>query len=167
MKVGGVENDLKVVFGPVTFCRGPGKYLAFLAQPVWSLEGFNALCPAPVNRNYVFTKQGKQLDVEAPAFKDEQAVYYRKRWAWTVIESLRPSNIQWDDVKEDDPETWLNVEPELRKNLAIYEFAAVMRLIDEANALDGDKLEENAKTFFQIQAQRTSQPSQDTEAANS
>lgn len=167
MKVGGVANDRNVVFGPLTFKRGEGRYLAFLAQPVWSLDEFQALCPVPVNRNYVFTKEGKQLDPESPAFRDDLATYYRKRWAWTVLKSLEPSNIEWDTVKANDPDTWLGIEAELKANLSIYEFAAVMKLIDEANALDADKLEENAKTFFQIQAQHTAQNTQPTEAVNS
>lgn len=167
MKVSGVANNPEVVFGPIVFKRGDGQFWAFLARPVWSLDEFNALCPAPVNRNYVFTKDGKQIDAEAPAYLSELTEYYRKRWAWTVLKSLEPSNIDWDTVKANDPNTWVNIETELKANLSIYEFAAVMKLVDEANALDSAKLEENAKTFFQMQAQHTPQNTQATEAVSS
>lgn len=152
MKVNGVKNDKTVLFGPVTFKRGEGKFLAFYAQPVWSMDEFNALCPVPANRNYVFTAAGRQLDDQAPAYLEELKDFYRKRWGYVMMKALEPSKIEWERVNPSDPKTWGLVEEELRAELAVYEFAKVAKLVDEANALDEDKLEENAKSFFQLVA---------------
>lgn len=152
MKVNGVGNDKKVLFGPVVFKRGDNKFWSFYAQPVWSMDEFNALCPAPVNRNYVFTAAGKQLDDQAPAYLEELKDFYRRRWGFVMMKSLEPSSIQWEKVNPSDPKTWGLVEEELRGELSVYEFAKVAKLVDEANALDEDKLEENAKSFFQLAA---------------
>lgn len=167
MKVGGVENDKSVVFGPVTFSRGKNKFLAFYAQPVWDLDEFNRLCPPPVNKNYVFTKGGKQLDSEAPAYLHDLQEYYRRRWGYVVLKSLEPSQIEWGTVNVSDPSTWGLVQSELQKELSVYEFAKVMNLVDEANALDETKLEENAKSFFQLRAQPIDVNTQNGEAESS
>lgn len=152
MKVNGVTNDKDVKFGPVVFKRGPNKFLTFYAQPVWSMDEFNSICPAPVNRFYVFTTAGKQLDDQAPAYLEELKEFYRRRWGYVMMKSLEPSKIEWGKVNPSDPKTWGFVEEELRGELSVYEFAKVAKLVDEANALDEDKLEENAKSFFQLAA---------------
>lgn len=152
MKVNGVSNDKNVKFGPVVFKRGANKFLTFYAQPVWSMDEFNAVCPPPVNRSYIFTKNGKELDDNAPAYLEELKQFYRKRWGYVMLKSLEPSKIEWGKVNPSDPKTWSMVEEELREELSIYEFAKVAKLVDEANALDEEKLEENAKSFFQLAA---------------
>jgi len=168
MQVGGIEATKEAIFGPLPFKRGKD-ILAFFAQPVWDMDEFNVLCPPPVNRNYRFTKGGKELDPDAPVYKEALAAYGRKRWGYIVMKSLEPSNIKWNKVKADDPETWLNVEEELRETLAHFEFSKLMELVHEANALDEEKLAENAKLFFQRTAQQAdpSENSPDSEVANS
>jgi hypothetical protein len=84
--------------------------------------------------------------------------YALRRWSWLVIKSLEPSfkpigDLEWERVKPDDPRTWGLVEDELKDGLAVFEFTKVMALVDEANALDAEKLAANAETFFQIAAQ--------------
>lgn len=153
MKINGVSTDKSsAIFPapdkPLTFRRG-NQFLAFYAQPVWDMDEFNELCPMPENTHFRFEKGGKVKDPDAPAYRAALAEYSRKRWGYVVLKSLEPSNIEWDGVSLDDPSTWLNVEEELKKVLAVYEFARVMELVDEANAIDDAKLEENAKSFFQ------------------
>ena len=152
MKVGGVETSREALFGPLTFRRGKD-YLVFYAQPVWDLDEFNLRCPAPVNNHHMFTKGGKVIDPKAPAYLDALAEHSRKRWGYIVLKTLEPSNITWDNVSLVDPSTWVNVEQDLKRSLGLYEFSRVMRLVDEANAIDEEKLEENAQSFFQQQAQ--------------
>lgn len=168
MKVNGVSTDKsKAIFGPLTFKRGD-QFLAFYAQPVWTLDEFEALCPPPVNEYYRFTKNGKEKDPDAPAYRDMISIYSRKRWGYVVLKSLEPSKIEWDKVSLDDPNTWKDVEQELRAELGLYEFAKVMTLVDEANAIDAAKLEENAQSFFQLMsAEDTSKSSQPVEAESS
>lgn len=149
MKVNGVSADKSsALFGPLVFKRGE-EFLAFYAQPVWDLDEFRASCPEPENTYTRFTKNGKEADPNAPAYQEALTEYYRKRWGYVVLKSLEPSNIEWEGVSLSDPGTWGEVERELKSNLALYEFAKLMQLVDEANAIDDDKLEENAETFFQ------------------
>jgi hypothetical protein len=165
MRINGVSADKDAAIfpapgKPLTFKRGQN-FLAFYAQPVWDMDEFNALCPLPENKNFRFEKGGKVKDPDAPAWRETLSEYSRKRWGYVVLKSLEPSNIEWDGVSLDDPSTWLTVEEELKKHLAVYEFAKVMELVDEANAIDAAKLEENAESFFQqsLRAEDTSENS--------
>lgn len=148
MKVNGVELTREVLFGPITFKRGDS-FVAFYAQPVWDLDEFYLACPVPKNDFVRFEKGGKVADPDHPAYREKLAQWHRKRWGYVTLKTLEPSNIEFDNISLDDPETWVNVEAELKANLGLYEFAQVSSLVDEANALDAEKLEENAKSFFQ------------------
>lgn len=168
MKVNGVTVDKSTaLFGPLTFKRGDA-FLAFYAQPVWDLEEFHALCPYPENTYTRFTKNGKEPDPDAPAWRELVSRYQRKRWGYVVLKSLEPSKIEWEGVSIEDPSTWDKVEAELSSNLGLYEFAKVMQLVDEANAIDDAKLEENAQSFFlMLQKADTEKNSQAAEAESS
>jgi hypothetical protein len=173
MRINGVTTDKAAAIfpapdKPLTFKRGD-QYLAFLAQPVWNFNEFHALCPLPENNNYRFEKGGKVKDPDAPAYQEALANYGRQRWGYMVLKSLEPSNIEWDNVSLTRPKTWGEVETELKANLSFYEFAKVMELVDEANALDERKLEDNAQSFFQMMRKSSEQPKsgQPVEAENS
>lgn len=170
MKVNGQEATKEVVFGPLCFKRGPKQFLTFYAQPVWSYSEFDQLCPAPENKNVIFTRDGKQTDHNAPAHKHALKEHGVRRWGYYILKSLEPSHIEWDTVDLEDPKTWGLVEQELRDNLAHFEYQQLMALVDEANALDADKLAENAATFFQIadleSAAEASNPSPSGEPEN-
>lgn len=136
---------------PLTFKRGKMR-LAFLAQPVWDFDEFEELVPMPVNKKMRFNKDapgGKEPDPNNPAHKDAMRLYGRKRWGYTILKTLEPSpDLEWETCSLADPTTWDKAEAELAETLANYEFAKVMKLIDEANALDDEKLEANAEDFF-------------------
>ena len=169
MKVNGVSADKSTAkFGPLTFKRGD-TFLAFYAQPVWNMDEFNALCPRPVNTHVRYEKGGKVKDPDAPAYLEELGKFSVKRWGYVILKTLEPSNIEWENVSLADPGTWGEVEAELRANLGIYEFAKVMELVDEANAIDEAKLEENSQSFFHMMSQPspTEENSQPGEAENS
>lgn len=158
MKINGQSTKANAIFPepgkPLTFRRGDG-FIAFYAQPVWDLEEFDALMPPPVNTKYRYTKNGKELDPNAPEYKEALANYVTARWGYVVLKSLEPSKelgVEWENVSLDDPATWPNVEAELKEALGVYEFAKVMQLVDEANAIDSAKLEANAESFFQRQS---------------
>ena len=156
MKVNGVPTGPEnAKFGPKSFKRGD-KYITFWAVPLWDYDDFNERCPLPENQYYRYTREGKEKDPEAPAYLELLEEYNRKRWGYLILRSLEPSPIEWDTVSLDDPSTWGNVEKELKSSLSFFEFQVVMQLVDEANALDERKLQENADTFFQqLQATNT------------
>lgn len=154
MKVNGESTKSTALFPapgkPLTFKRGDG-FIGFYAQPVWDLTEFHALCPPPENNYTRFTKNGKEKDPEAPAYLEALGKYQAKRWGYVILKSLEPSKdlgVEWENVSLEDPDTWDKVEKELRDSLGLYEFAKVLSLVDEANAIDEAKLEENAESFF-------------------
>lgn len=159
MKVDGVDTSKDFVYGPLVFKRGDKKFLAFTAKPCWDLEEFNALCPYPKNLSVMFAKGGKTTDPDCPVYRDALETYFQRRWGYVVMKTLEPSNITWEEVDKDDPTTWVNVVPELKKAVSVYEWGLLSGLINEANSLDADKLEENQKSFFQLQAEALTSPS--------
>jgi len=165
LRVNGVENVKDIMYGPLCFKRGDD-FLAFYATPVWSKEEFDKLCPFPENTNYFFTDKGKQKDYECSAWKETEAEYWRKRWGWTVLKTLEPSNLEIEGVDIENPNTWANVEPILRSELAEHEFNRVMAMVDEANALDQRKLDANAATFMERQTAKNSLPENSSSSAS-
>lgn len=162
MKIGEKSTNDCSDFGPLVFRRGPNSFLAFYAQPVWDLDEFYAVCPEPVNKAVVFTPEGKKPDPESTVYRDDMAEFYAKRWGFTILRTLvnsvaivdgEEAPLQWETAKLDDPETWAGVEKELSDSLSVYEFGRVLTLVQEANALDEEKLEENAASFFQLRAE--------------
>lgn len=170
MQVNGVQNDKEsALFGPICFQRGfqrdeKGKVktdpetnepiknlLVFWAQPLWNYDDFEERCPKPVPEGTAvkFTPdKGKIIDWQDPNYLEQLRAYGQKKWGYLVLKSLEPSNVIFDNARLDDPDTWSNVGEELDRELAYYEKAAVLKLVDEANALDKAKLEENLQSFF-------------------
>lgn len=158
MKVGGVENDKGAaltepyVVRRGTLPNGEPRLLAFIAQPVWSLDDFRERCPIPEipPSCVVYKPDGRKVsNPNDPQYVLLLEEHNRKQWGYTILKSLEPSRIEFDGVSLDDPDTWGNVELELRGELGHFEFGRVMTLIDEANNIDLDMLEENRQTFFQ------------------
>lgn len=159
MRVNGKERKKKdVVFGPLTLqCgydkKGEPEFWDFLAVPVWNREEFNRLCPEPMPPVRGYKPDGsKTYDIEGKEYKDDLKLHGLRWWGYLILKSLEPSNIQWDTVSLDNPETWDKVEAELDMHLAHYEFNKLTDLVEEANALSAAKLEENRKTFWQRRA---------------
>jgi len=156
--VGGIVAKRGGVLPPLVLKREDDE-LVFRAQPVHDLDEFEALCPAPDFKKFgVLTPQGWQPDPEAPEYLDLLKTYRKRRWAYIVIKTLEPSNIEWEKVKLKDHTTWLDYYEELAAVLSYNELGHVMALIEEANALDQEKLEENRQSFFRKLAERQTLP---------
>jgi hypothetical protein len=109
---------------------------------------FNRLCPHPEPNAVVFTKTGKKPNYNDAQYKADVIRYGKQRWGYTILKTLAPSNLTFDGISIDDPETWDLVEPRLMEELGHFEFGKVMALVDEANSLDAEKLEANLESFF-------------------
>lgn len=150
MRIGGEDVTRRGQLDPLVFERDNGQLIAFIIKPVYDLDEFEALCPEPDPSKFgALTPKGWAPDPEAPELLDLRRLYNKRRWAYLVIKSLEPSNIEWEKVKLSDPQTWQFWEEELRAVLSYTEYGVLMRLIDQANTLDAGKLEENRQTFFQ------------------
>jgi hypothetical protein len=156
MTVGGVENIKETahtkpyVIARGTLPNGEPRLLAFIAQPIWSFQDFRDRCPVPeLPATCVkFTSKGKVADNRHPEYIALLVEHGRQQWGYTILKSLEPSQIVFDGISLADPTTWGGVETALKEELGHYAFARVMRLVDEAQGIDEDKLEENRQTFF-------------------
>jgi hypothetical protein len=163
MKSNGKSLRDNAIFGPLTFKR-KDELITFFAQPVWDYKEFDRLCPLPENTSYAFIRNErgraeKVIDKDSSDYKALLEGYDNQKWGYYIIKSLEPSfapqgSLEWDKVSPTDPKTWGFVEEELRGSLAFYEFTKVMNLVDEANALNAAKLEENAESFFHQEAKK-------------
>jgi hypothetical protein len=166
MRIGGVEakglNECVLVLP-----RADGD-LVFTARAVPDYDEFEKLCPEPVVPA-ILTKDGKKLDDKDTEYLAAVARREILRIAYLVVKSLEPSNIEWDSVVMDRPNTWPNYKDDFKKaGLSVVEFNRVWGLISEANCLSEDKLEAARSRFLLGQAQaRLASSSPNTEPGNS
>lgn len=146
MKINGIE-----VNGPneeILVLPRKDQQLVFRARSVPSFEEFDAMVNAPVAPG-VRTKDGFKKKENDPTYREQKDLYEKKRWAYMILKSLEPSNIEWSTVSMDDSNTWLNWENELKEaGFSSVEVGRIQTLVLQANALDETKLEEARKNFL-------------------
>jgi len=157
MKIGGVDPQTLCNEVLLVLPRGDTD-LVFRARGLKVMDTFNDLCPQPKPPGKL-TRDGFVPMPEDPAFQDLISAWAKKRLGYIVVNSLEPSDIEWDTVKDDDPRTWQNWEIDLRNGgLSEIECSRVLATVMEANALDEEKLKKAREVFLLGQAQ-TQQPS--------
>lgn len=139
---------------PLVFARPPGEPLVFLVQPVWSWDEFDQLCPEPDAKPFTALVRGEGwvTDYDHPQYRDLLAQHRVRRWEYTLLKSLEPSNIEWDKVRLDDPKTWRHFEEEIAEALTCSEIGRVVAAVQEANNLDRVKIAQATERFFQQRA---------------
>ena len=148
MKVGGVT---------VTSCEeilvlprgGKGKDIPFKAIAVSISEEFDKLVTMPVPPMKL-VKGGKKLpDLADPTFKTACKLRDDKRFAFMVLKSLEPSNIEWEQVDMAKPNTWAKWSDELTEGgLSDVEVTRVVNMVMIANSLDEAKIKEARDSFL-------------------
>lgn len=135
-----------------------GGNIAFKIQSVVDLSPFFQICPSPTPPQVMLPGGAKKDNVEDPGYKDEANRWWKKRSAWITIQSLRPSfkpegDLEWETVKYDDPETWINWEKEIQDaGFADAELTQIITAIMNLNGLNERLMEEARKSFLTIQA---------------
>ncbi|TXH41121.1 MAG: hypothetical protein E6Q97_38170 [Desulfurellales bacterium] len=146
MKIGGV-----VVSGPnveILVLPRPTNNIVIKAQTVADFKEFERMVPYPTAPG-VRTKDGFKKDTKAPAYRDEVSRYESLRFAWMVITSLAPSEIEWETVNLDQPQTWLKWEEEFKKaGLSEVEINKITLTVMQANSLDESKLQAAREAFL-------------------
>jgi len=163
MKVGSVE--VSGVHEQVLVLPRGEKKLVFRARGITSFEEFNKLCPmpeAPTMMKRIDNKMQRVPNNNDPIYKAKLVDWATKRANWMVLKTLEPSNIEWDTVKMDQPDTWGNYINELEKNFADSEAIKIMELAQEVNGIDERKLKEARESFFLEQAQAENEQSHPT-----
>lgn len=132
----------------------PDGDLVFKAQAIRDLTDFEKLCPDPKAPMKMVPGGRKIPDLQDADYLNEINTKAKKQSAYTVLESLKPSEIEWDTVDIQNPDTWLNWEEDLKNaGLNYVEIQRIMYLVLEANSLDEDKLEEARARFVQREAE--------------
>jgi hypothetical protein len=147
MKINGLDpkslsNEVVLVLP-----RGDGE-LVFRAVGLKDMDAFTAQCPVPQPPGKM-TRDGYVPTLDDPTYQQVLQQWSLKRLGYMVYHSLRPSNIEWDTVRENDPRTWTSWEKDLRDGgLSEVEASRVLSLVMEANALDEAKLKKARDSFL-------------------
>lgn len=165
MRIGGVE---------VTPCeevlvlpRSNAADIVFRAVPVAINEDFKRLVPEPV-APLIQKKNEKYRDTTDKEYLDAIGRRANMKFAYMVIRSLEPSNIEWDEVDAEKPSTWLKWDKELKDaGLSETECNRVANTVMVANSLDESKIKAARDAFLRGQGaslgkssgQNTEQPS--------
>lgn len=151
MKVGGVQVTPPPE-GLLVLEREEGN-LVFRARPIpmdaW--DQFNKICPEPPVP-MVLVKGEKKANTTDETYQSQLRKLHTKRMAYLCLKSLEPSNIEWDNVVMDDPDTWEKFEDDLRSaGMTEIEIDKVIKLCVGANTLDEEKLKRARESFLRGQ----------------
>jgi len=152
MKIGGVDPKTLTNEVLLVLPRGEDE-IVFRARGLKDMDKFNNLCPQPK----VPVKLTRDGPIDMPddvSYKEMMDQWAKKRLGYIVVNSLKPSNIEWDTVKEDEPRSWKNWEDDLRNGgLSEIECSRILATVMEANALDEAKLRKAREVFLLGQVQ--------------
>jgi hypothetical protein len=151
MKVGGVQ----VTPPPegLLVLERDGEPLVFRAKsvPVEVWDHFNKICPEPLVP-MVLVKGEKKANTTDETYQLQCKKLQAKRISYLCLKSLEPSNIEWDSVNMDDPDTFEKFEDDLRNaGMTEIEIQKVIQLCVGANSLDEAKLRAARESFLRGQ----------------
>lgn len=147
MKINGIDPSTMASEDVLVLPRGE-HFITFRAKGLPDMEAFYALCPEPVAPAKM-TPEGLKADVLNPDYVSSFSEYSRRRLAYMVVNSLAPSNIEWDTVDIASPSTWANWEVDLKANgISQVECNLVLKLVLEVNQLDEAKLKKAREVFL-------------------
>jgi hypothetical protein len=146
----------------VVIPRGNGEDIVFTCQAVLDYTRFRALVPDP--------KPGKKMlpggkvvdDMEDKGYIAQQAEWAKLHFAYTVIESLKPTeDMEWETINPDVPSTWLNWDKEFSDaGFTMAEQNMIASGIAAANGLSQEKIDEARNRFLASRIQQAVSSSQ-------
>jgi hypothetical protein len=147
MLIGGVDTSKLPVEVFLVLPRGD-KEIVFRAEPVSDMDPFEVLCPRPLPPGKM-TREGYVTEENDPGYNQMLINWGLQRMGYMVMKSLKPSNIVWDTVNENDPASWKNWSKDLKEaGLGDNERQRVLNLVLEANCLDENKLKKAREVFL-------------------
>lgn len=133
----------------VVIPRSDGEDIVFKLQAICNMEEFEKLCKEPTPPKIRGGKGQLIEDIEDRGYKGELEQYRKQKMAWSVLQSLKPSEIEWETVNLSDPSTWLNYEQELKDaGFSQGELNRIYAGFTEVNCLNEEKLEEARQRFL-------------------
>jgi hypothetical protein len=146
MRIGGVNIE-----GPneeILVLPRLGDDIIIRAIAVSDMSEFHALVPEPKPPGKL-TKNGWEPTLNDETFKTKMIRYGEQRYAYMLILSLIPSEIEWETVDLNSPKTWTRWDEELRAaGLSTVEVDRISVCVMRANALDEKKLKEARDLFL-------------------
>lgn len=148
MKIGGNEIVNSVPEDWLVLPRPGGQDIVFHARGVPDMEEFDRLLPKPVAP--VMLVRGQKVDdVENVDYVTAVKSYGEKRFAYIVLKTLEPSNIEWDTVDLGNPDTWTKWGDDLKNaGLNDIECNRIIQLVLNANALNEARMKEAREAFL-------------------
>jgi hypothetical protein len=123
--------------------------IEFLCGAVIDYSEFNRLYPQPKPPHVLDVKN----NTEYHDTKDKKYIKKIEQWsdmkiAWMTIMSLNATpGLEWETVKLDDPETWMNYEKELKQVLTEAEFHRIINSVVDANSPNANRRREALDVF--------------------
>jgi len=147
MKINGAE-----VKGPaeevLVLPRPTAEDLVFRAIAVTDMTEFEAMCPEPKPKA-MLVAGGWKKSLDNPEYIQAVGDHGVLRFAWILLKSLEPSNIEWDTVERNKPSTWCNWDADMKAaGLSQTEVNHVVNCVASANALNEQKLEAARANFL-------------------
>jgi hypothetical protein len=128
--------------------RPTGEDIVFHAVAVDDLDEFALKCPAPTPKRALVAGGWKE-NFDDPSYLESVMKHSELQYAYMVLKSLEPSNIEWDTVEMEKPSTWLNWEKDLKDaGLTQTEVNRVINCVSTANSLNEAVLEEARESFL-------------------
>lgn len=148
MKIQGVrlyEANVESLYLP----RGE-QVIHLMAKGIVDTTPFDALCPRPIPPMIQKPGQPATANLDDDNFKKALDLWGTKKTDWMIIESLRATtDLTWDRVKYDDPNTWSEWRKELKEAFFLdTEIQRIYNLVLSANALNEARLEEARNSFL-------------------
>jgi hypothetical protein len=132
-----------------------GEPVAFKAQAVLDYALFDTLVPQPKPKTIVRPGTGPEMLFNDPGYLQQFQNYGQIKTNYVIVQSLKATpGLEWETIKDDQPETWGNFRKELEA--AFFTSTEINRIIAcvwEANGIDEDKLDEARKRFLASQDQ--------------
>jgi len=130
-----------------------GGDLVIKACSVTTGTEFEALVPDPVAPG-IRTRDGFKPDTKDETYRAAVKRRESQRFAYMILKSLEPSNIEWDKVSLDDPTTWTSWQDEMQAaGLSGVETDRIIMCVMSANSLDDEKLKAARDLFLLGQAE--------------
>lgn len=146
MKIGGVE--LKGPNIEVLVIPRPDGDIVIKAQTIKNFKEFEALVKVPTAPG-VRSRDGFKRDLKDPTYLADSQRYEDMKFAYMVIKSLEPSEIEWETTNLGKPSTWLGWAEELQEaGLSEVETNKIVVTVLAANSLDERKMQAARDSFL-------------------
>jgi len=146
-----------------------GEGVLFKAKAVNDLSRFEELCPEPIPRMITRPGEAPVPDIANPQYKERLRKHSEKRLAFMILESLSATEgLEWEAVKLDEPDTWLNYTQELKEaGFSQVEINLIIAGVMRVNSLDEEHIRAARERFLALKTLQVADQSSQQEEQDS